>query len=129
LSFEGVIAEMVHAAKVEVRRWLRALEDGEEATDADEGLRQHNNGKHFLETPIEDWLLTCGHFCVVKPETPYGGLWSEPRHQDGGASVLHLGLTLWGHRDCVFEEIEGIDRKVLLQGGPRDDLSKYSTVQ
>ena len=107
LLSQGAIADMVHATKVEVRRWLRAFEEGLASFGADDDQGSTDNVTHFLETPIEDWFLTCGHFCVAKVRKPCGELWSESHHQDGGASVLHLGLTLWGRRDCVFEEVPG----------------------
>ena len=78
------------------------------------------NAEHFVETPIEEWFLTCGHFCVAKVRNASGELYSEARHQDGGASVLHLGLTLWGRRDCVFEEVAG--NSLRRDGSPRKSL-------
>ena len=35
------------------------------------------------------------------------GSWEEPKHQDGGASVLHLGVTLCGRRDLVCDVENG----------------------
>jgi hypothetical protein len=68
------------------------------------------NVTHFLETPANQWFLTCGELCFME-----GGcsgntgldLWSEPQHQDGGASVLHLGVTLYGRRNVIFQQGEG----------------------
>ena len=40
----------------------------------------------------------------MNPQQEDGSLWHEPWHQDGGGSVLHLGLTLYGNRTCKFLE-------------------------
>ena len=68
------------------------------------------NGAHFLEASFEDWFLTCAELSVLNAggegdNTGGGGdYWSEPTHQDGGASVLHMGLTLFGRRQVRFEQ-------------------------
>ena len=36
------------------------------------------------------------------------GFWAEPEHQDGGASILHLGLTLFGRRGLVCRQGLGL---------------------
>ena len=99
---------MVHSTQVEVKRWLRAFAEGLASMGPRDDRGSTDNATHFLETPIEDWFLTCGHLCVAKIRKPCGELWSESHHQDGGASVMHLGLTLWGRRDCVFDEVLGL---------------------
>lgn len=61
------------------------------------------NGTHFLESPFEEWFLTCAEMSVLNAGGK-GEFWSEPVHQDGGASVLHMGLTLFGRRQVRFEQ-------------------------
>jgi hypothetical protein len=63
-----------------------------------------SNCDHFLKTPVEEWLLTCGELCVHAPANADGSYWEEPRHQDGGASILHGGLTLAGRRRLRCEQ-------------------------
>ena len=36
------------------------------------------------------------------------GAWEEPLHQDGGASILHMGLTVYGRRDVRFVQGPGL---------------------
>ena len=61
------------------------------------------NGQNFLETPMADWCLSCAELNITNPGAG-ADLWEEPLHKDGGASVLHLGLTLYGRRDVRFEQ-------------------------
>ena len=83
------------------------------------------NGEDFLKTPFELWFLSAGELHVTHNATSAGGFapkalksggsepqdshecWKEPLHNDGGASILHLGLTLYGRRDVRF--IQGDD--------------------
>lgn len=97
---------MVLEAKIATRRWLRALERQEERLPAAKKT-DTQNVEHFLETPAADWFLTCGELAVTKAGSEAIGLWSEPLHQDGAASVLHCGLTVYGKRDVVFLQGEG----------------------
>ena len=52
------------------------------------------NGKHYLATPWESWFLTAGELHIF--DNP--GQLREERHKDGGASILHLNITLYGRR-------------------------------
>ena len=70
------------------------------------------NGSDFVGTPLLDWFATCGELCITAalnkdvatgPNTA-ATCWSEPLHQDGGASVLHLGVTLFGRRKLVCHQ-------------------------
>ena len=80
-----------------------------------------DNARHFLTSDWGDWLLTCGELVVSnpRPETSHRdritasalsastdehSWWAEPFHTDGGASMLHMGLTLYGRRTCRFEQ-------------------------
>ena len=33
-------------------------------------------------------------------------LWEEREHNDGSASMLHMGITMYGERDVVFQQGE-----------------------
>ena len=63
------------------------------------------NGKHFLTTPMDQWFATAGQLHIF--DRP--GELKEPRHFDGGASVLHIGITLYGRRHLLF--FEGKDKE------------------
>jgi hypothetical protein len=84
------------------------------------------NGEHFMDTVFSDWFLTCGELCIMNAGVASGpgaassagpaataapgpgaassapAAWEEAFHQDGGASILHMGLTLFGRRDVRF---------------------------
>jgi hypothetical protein len=93
------LAELNSAAKVAVRK----LAVGDVA----------QNGDHFLQTDFDEWFLTCGELCITKAGDKTTGLWREPRHLDGGASVLHMGLTLFGRRDVICEQGHGLPDVVI----------------
>jgi hypothetical protein len=95
---QAVLLNLVHASQVETRRYLRTEGLSEDVPD---------NAEHFLSTPMKHWLLSCGELCVSNGSDKDFGFWSEPRHQDGGMSVLHMGLTLYGNRALVFDQGEG----------------------
>ena len=76
-----------------------------------------SNGAAFLDTPMSQWLLTCGELAVSDPgRSDQGGCWREAVHLDGGASVLHLGLTLFGRRGLLLMEPDG--ETVVLRNSP-----------
>ena len=83
-------AALAAAAAAECRR-LSAQELGD-------------NGRDFLQTPLNEWALTAAELNVTKAGDATNGFWTEPRHTDGGASVLHLGLTLFGRRSVHLEQ-------------------------
>ena len=58
---------------------------------APEELR--GNGQHFFSTCFSDTALTYGVIQVMKAGERY-----DPEHFDGGASLLHAGLTIFGTR-------------------------------
>jgi hypothetical protein len=97
-AFRGVNA----AALADLRAAAVAAVRKLEAKDVAE------NGQHFLQTPFDQWLLTCGELCITKAGDSATGFWQEPRHQDGGASVLHMGLTLFGRRTVLCEQGDGL---------------------
>ena len=66
------------------------------------------NGKHYLATPWESWFLTAGEMHIF--DNP--GQLHEERHKDGGASILHLNVTLYGRRvlECFTNQTEPASR-------------------
>ena len=75
------------------------------------------NGNHFMALTAEQWFAKCGELCVTVPKMPDGSYWAEPEHSDGGASVLHLGLTLFGRRHVRCSQ-EGDGPDIYLQCRP-----------
>jgi hypothetical protein len=68
---------------------------------------QGKNGIHFLETDMDEWCLTSAEMSVSRAGSG-DDLWSEPEHMDGGASVLHMGMTLFGRRHIRCVQGEGL---------------------
>ena len=76
-----------------------------------------NNGHHMLDTPWVEWFCSCGELCIMQAGCEASGFWTEPLHQDGGASVVHIGITLYDRRDLRF--IQGKDMAdVSVDNGP-----------
>jgi hypothetical protein len=100
------------------------------------------NGVHLKETPVADWLLTQGE--VQFHKAPPAGQRTDPRHHDGGASLLILVLTLAGSRGLLLwpqgapdgaplrvdntpgsvylGALSTISHQVLHEGGAADDM-------
>ena len=66
------------------------------------------NGEQFLECGFRQWLCSCGELSFVEPGSAEAGFWAEAAHQDGGASVMHLGLTLFGRRALTCRQGLGL---------------------
>jgi hypothetical protein len=60
---------------------------------------EDKNKIHFLQHTLDSWFLSCGEFTMSEAD----GSWAEPVHLDGGASVVHCGITLFGDRRLVCE--------------------------
>ena len=73
------------------------------------------NGKHYLATPWESWFLTAGEIHMF--DNP--GQLREELHKDGGASTLHLNITLYGRRilECFTHQAELASRSWRLLPG------------
>ena len=69
---------------------------------------QGKNGQHFVTTDLEDWFISCGELCVTSAGSVADGFWSEPKHQDGGMSVFHMGITLAGNRLMTCSQGDGL---------------------
>ena len=77
-----------------IRLQARALEAvGQLGTD-----QRRGNAAHFLKSPLPSWFLAAGELHIFRDAA--GGV--EERHPDGGASCLHMGLTLYGRRELTF---------------------------
>ena len=55
------------------------------------------NAAEFLRTPLSSWFCSAAELAISDAR----GGWSEPLHQDGGASVIHMSITLFGARTLV----------------------------
>ena len=55
---------------------------------------KQRNRYHFLEHTFDQWFCNAAELAV----TENLGHRPEPVHMDGGASILHAGITLYGHR-------------------------------
>ena len=72
----------------------------------------------MLETPYEQLLLSAGQVFITDPcDDSADGFLEEDAHVDGGAGVLHIGLTLYGRRNLVVWMAGGSERTVEQTGG------------
>ena len=62
------------------------------------------NGQMFLETDPIDWF---NQFAVLQVLTTTPR--QDPLHFDGGASFLHMAITLYGRRHMEFRRSGGTD--------------------
>ena len=90
-EWKHINAHRLHELDRHVKQVLAGL-----ARDIDIGP----NGRHFLETPISTWLFSAAQAHIFRHPA---GL-EEEAHFDGGASILHMGVTLYGRREvrCFF---------------------------
>ena len=75
------------------------------------------NGDHFLGLPTHAWLASCGELVFVQPGSQQDGFWAEPLHMDGGASVMHWGLTLYGRRRLTCHQPHDLE-DIHIENGP-----------
>ena len=93
--YQDSISKLAHDAKTAVRR-------------LDKVVLEAGNTQRFLQSPWREWFLTCAEMAVSVPASGEGEpLWQEPVHKDGGASVLHIGMTLYGRRHVRCQRAEG----------------------
>ena len=92
---ESQFAELVGDAVGKVRRLSR--EDWVEN-------ESKCNACHFIRTPWNRWLNTCGELHITDAGDVEHGFWAEPAHNDGAASILHLGLCLAGRKHVKFQQ-------------------------
>jgi hypothetical protein len=59
------------------------------------------NGKHLRDSSPADWIMVGGSLQLMKADAR-----SDPVHFDGGASLLHCGLTLFGNRVLHINQAE-----------------------
>ena len=99
------------------RNWLVQLtEDVRNALRQQSNEDLRSNGAHFFSTCFSDTALTYGVLQVMKPSERY-----DPPHFDGGASLLHGGLTIFGsrHLECkVAASAAGVEEWQVLPQRP-----------
>ena len=69
--------------------------------------------KDFIGENGEDFMLDCFSdtaFAYGLTQVMLNGKRRDPKHYDGGASLLHMGLTIFGARDleCFFTEATAV---------------------
>ena len=70
-----------------------------------------------MSLTFPQWFASCGELVFVEPGDEERGFWEEPLHNDGGASVFHMGVTIYGRRDLVCLQPRG-DPNVLVRNVP-----------
>ena len=83
-------ADWLRSVELELHRAMRAM------------LAEHlgANGRVLMTISNSKWF---GHYGVA--QLMKMGARTDPRHFDGGASLLHMGLTLWGRRRLALEVV------------------------
>ena len=74
------------------------------------------NGEHLKRTPVSEWIFQHGMIQVMRP-TIAGEKRMDPKHTDGGASLVHMGMSLFGERNLLFWE-KGNDTPGQIHNGP-----------
>ncbi len=99
-AFLASNAKALEEMVAEAKRKVRGLKE-----DA-----SSENAKHFLKSTVDQFLGSCGELHVSNgSDESRGGFLLEEEHNDGGASVLHMGLTLWGRRTLTCRQGEDHD--------------------
>ena len=105
-----------------MRAWIRAFRDLNsyafagfyaQASSRIVDMDGNKNSEHFLENPWHTWLLQAAEVHVL----PNAGARNvkENRHQDGSGGMIHMGLTLFGRRDVVCYQGDGLAPVLLHQ--------------
>ena len=95
------------------RNWLLQLTD--KVHKAVQRLPEEvlgSNGRDFLTSCFTDTALCYATIQVMK-----GGQRYDPGHFDGGASLLHAGLTLFGQRAVAYLDVDGMWTQQLQKPG------------
>lgn len=94
----------------------------------EESVKANPNVMQIYDEHWRDWFLSCCEFTVSNPDMGDGSWWEEAPHFDGGASVMHMGLTLYGRRDLRCELGEG-DLVAWGLRGPQGGLLLWATLE
>ena len=76
---------------------------------------QGENGRHFMEASVAEWFLSSGELHFTNGNDGALGFWHEPTHNDGAASILMAGMTLYGRRNLRASQGDGLPDVWLLQ--------------
>ena len=101
-AFKRVNADTLEELQKALRARLEKLDESSRGV----------NGNAFLTEDIHSWAADLGVLQLMKP-TPR----ADPLHYDGGASFIHVGLTLWGKRKLVLKQTDGEDVTVQTHPG------------
>ena len=69
-----------------------------------------DNGQHFLDSSPDSFLNASANLIFVRHGPSLGPL-VQPAHWDGGASIMHMGVGLWGKRVLTMWEDKANDIK------------------
>ena len=75
------------------------------------------NSKVIQERTWRDIFLATQQTHVVESGDAERGMWTEPRHKDGGGSCPHGGATGYGERDVQFF-VPGAEEPLIIQNTP-----------
>ena len=107
LAFKEVYRVSLETLGVELKAAVRKLKK------SDRG----QNGAQFLASSALDWAFDLGALQLMRANDRL-----DPVHFDGGASFLHVGLTLFGERALRVRHLVGTDRSEATADTPRAEL-------
>jgi hypothetical protein len=70
------------------------------------------NGSHFMKTSFTDTAFCYGFVQSMKPSER-----KDPEHFDGGASLLHAGVTIFGRRQLDVQTNDGWQEPIVQEPG------------
>jgi hypothetical protein len=72
----------------------------------------------FDATLAKHFQALSGELCISRAS----GQWEEEQHLDGGASILHMGMTIYGRRALICEQGAGEEAiGAILRSAPGPD--------
>ena len=100
------------------------------ALKAAAGLGPEDMGQNvpdFVGTPLLEWFGTCGEMCLsAETNKDVATCWPEAKHQDGGSSVVHVGVALFGRCDLVCDRGGGLPPLVVRCTPGQVDLGGFT---
>ena len=109
------VAALVRALRKKWRPWLQQLGDKMRLAVHADGMPPDiygKNGQPILQEDFADNAFTCASIQLMQP-----GARDDGWHTDGGCSLLHASVTIFGTRS-VEVKVEGLRHTVTLEQEP-----------
>ena len=101
------VAALVQALKAKNRESISDLDRQiKQAVESLSDEERGANGQDFLSKTADEWLFSYATLQLMKPDAR-----DDPVHYDGGAALLLLAVTLYGHRTLTVFEQKGTGKQ------------------